>query len=246
MRPILSSKPPRCRFPCARRGRSGIFRRLHVRACERMRCIVGVDRSRGRSSRRSGLLAGQFRQNEFEALAPRPPCPAGRCRCRTWATARTTGSPAGIRTPRSPPRSHPARCWPGGTRVRRIPPRPDTRRRRRRWAVPSAPTAVDNPPMSPRSQLATSGSRPIAACSAACSEPGMRVGSIPLSSNASGVIVYITAMVGRVCSGMSSSTKSITSPDEPPAQVADHLVGHRDRHQAQRHRVVVDSLAGCR
>ncbi len=67
--------------------------------------------------------------------------------------------------------------------------------------------------MSPRSQLATSGSNPIAACSAACNDPGMRGPSMPLSRNASSVMVYIAAVVASVCSGMSSSMKSITSPD---------------------------------
>ena len=67
--------------------------------------------------------------------------------------------------------------------------------------------------MSPRSQLATRGSRPIAACSAACRAPGIRAGSIPLCSRASDVTVYITAVVARLCSGISSSTKSITSPE---------------------------------
>ena len=64
----------------------------------------------------------------------------------------------------------------------------------------------------PWSQLATNGSRPIAACSAACSAPGTRSKSIPLCCNASGVIVHITAVVSSVRVGMSSSTKSITSP----------------------------------
>jgi len=76
----------------------------------------------------------------------------------------------------------------------------------------SGPTAIDTPPMSPRSQLATRGSNPIAACSAACNEPGTRSGSMPLSCNASGVIVHIAAMVSSVWVGMSRSTKSITSP----------------------------------
>ncbi|CFS64907.1 Uncharacterised protein [Mycobacterium tuberculosis] len=53
----------------------------------------------------------------------------------------------------------------------------------------------------------------MAACSAACNDPGIRVASIPLRTNASEVIVYMTAVVGKVCSGMSSSTKSSTSPD---------------------------------
>ena len=39
----------------------------------------------------------------------------------------------------------------------------------------------------------------MAACSAACNEPGIRVASIPLRSNASGVIVYITAVVSTGC-----------------------------------------------
>ena len=45
-------------------------------------------------------------------------------------------------------------------------------------------SAVDIPPMSQRSQIANSGSSPIAACSAACSAPGMRTGDTPAPSSA--------------------------------------------------------------
>ncbi len=168
------------------------------------------------------------------ARAPRPPCPAGRFRCRTSATARTTGSPAGIRTPRSPRPSPPTTPRSARSRDRRNPHRRDSRRRRRSSAGPSTgPTAVDTPPMSPRSQLATSGSSPIAACSAACSDPGIRSGFDTVVLQRFRVIVHITALVSRVRVGMSSSTKSITSPVQLAAQIADHRVAHRHRNQAE-------------
>ncbi|SHX24006.1 Uncharacterised protein [Mycobacteroides abscessus subsp. abscessus] len=66
--------------------------------------------------------------------------------------------------------------------------------------------------MSARSQLATNGSSPIAACSAACRAPGVESGSMSMSANASGVTVYITALVLSVDEGISSSTKSRISP----------------------------------
>ena len=44
-------------------------------------------------------------------------------------------------------------------------------------------------------------------------DPGMRESSIPLAANSSGVIVYITAVVGSTRSGISNSMKSMTSPE---------------------------------
>ena len=64
----------------------------------------------------------------------------------------------------------------------------------------------------PRSQLATKGSSPMAACSAACNDPGIRGASMTLARKASTVTAYTTAVVANVCAGMSRSTKSITSP----------------------------------
>ena len=109
------------------------------------------------------------------APARRPPCPVGRCRCRTWATARTTDSRCGIRTRRSPP------GWRRASAAALRAPAP------RNPAPPGCPSctktvgrpvygcsAVDMPPMSQRSQIANSGRIPMAACSAACSAPGTR------------------------------------------------------------------------
>ena len=178
------------------------------------RLLVHGGGRRGVGRRRGPHFAdAAIRAVPAAARERRPPCPVGRFRCRISATARTTGSRAGIRRPRSRRPSRPTTSRSAESRGRRIPRRPDSRRRRRSSAIRLPdPTAVDNPPMSPRSQLATSGSRPIAACSAACSAPGIRSGSTPLSCNASGVIVHMTALVSRVRVGMSSSTKSITSP----------------------------------
>ena len=103
----------------------------------------------------------------------RPACRAARCRCRTWATARTTGSPTRTGRPRSP------RGWPPGggrrwrSRARRCRRRRGSRRRSTIVGRPvSAWSAVDTPPTSQRSQMVNSGSRPMAACSTACSVPG--------------------------------------------------------------------------
>ncbi len=51
-------------------------------------------------------------------------------------------------------------------------------------------------------------------------------------------MVHITAVVSRVRVGMSSSTKSMTSPVNRATQVADHGVGHGDRHEPNCHRPV--------
>ena len=73
--------------------------------------------------------------------------------------------------------------------------------------------AVETPPMSQRSQVATSGSSPIAACSAACRAPGQRDGSRPARRSASSVSVYQTARVRRLRAGMSSGVESRMRPD---------------------------------
>lgn len=39
------------------------------------------------------------------------------------------------------------------------------------------------------------------------------LGGTPIDSSSSGVTVYITALVGKVCAGMSSSIESRTSPE---------------------------------
>ena len=98
--------------------------------------------------------------------------------------------------------------------ARRSPPRPDGRRRRRRsGASVSGCRAVDSPPMSHRSQVAISGSRPIAACSAACSAPGtsgrLHAGRRPATA---GRAVNQTATVRSSRAGRSSGRVSITSP----------------------------------
>lgn len=166
-----------------------------------------------RQRRNAGLLTvipHLTRRAPAAAPAPRPPCLTGRCHCRTWGlhTRWTpTGAFAGFDGLRggAQPGAGPAKAAfgeSGSTRIAVVD--KDT-------GQPSGPVAVDMPPISPRSQLATSGSSPMAACSAACNDPGIRVASIPLRTNASEVIVYMTAVVGKVCSGMSSSTKSSTS-----------------------------------
>ena len=64
--------------------------------------------------------------------------------------------------------------------------------------------------MSQRSQVANSGSSPIAACSAACSAPGTRARSTPTASSAASSRSYQTARVCSVCRGRSSGTVSST------------------------------------
>ena len=141
---------------------------------------VGTGPVAADSARRIGLVGAALgarrpgRRGPRRGRPPRRPCPAGRCRCRTSATARRTGSRSRSRRRRS--RSG----WRRATRCGRVEGplgearrRRDGRRRRRPSACPvSGCTAVDSPPMSHRSQVANSGSRPIAACSAACRAPG--------------------------------------------------------------------------
>lgn len=67
--------------------------------------------------------------------------------------------------------------------------------------------------MSHRSQVATSGSRPIAACSAACSAPGHAANGNPEASSKSSETVNQTALVRSVEGGISNGTASSTWPD---------------------------------
>src|SRR5450756_757342 len=62
------------------------------------------------------------------ATAPRHPCPAERCRSRTWATGRRTGTPPRTRRPRWPSRWPPATPGRRRTRARRTPRRRGARR----------------------------------------------------------------------------------------------------------------------
>jgi hypothetical protein len=66
--------------------------------------------------------------------------------------------------------------------------------------------------MSHRSQVAISGSSPIAACSAACNEPGTSANAIPASSRQRGETVNQTATVRNSRTGRSNGRVSITSP----------------------------------
>ena len=67
---------------------------------------------------------------------------------------------------------------------------------------------------------------------------------MPLSSNASGVTVYITAMVSRVCGGRVQFDEVDHLTVESTAQVAHDLVGHADRDQTQGDRPERTALAG--
>ena len=113
------------------------------------------------------------RRGRRRGAGPRPPCRAGRCRCRTWATARRTGSPLS--------HSQAAIASPGGRAARperRVAPLGEAGAAgvavvdEDRERPVSGCRAVDTPPMSQRSQVANSGSSPIEACSAACAAPG--------------------------------------------------------------------------
>ena len=91
--------------------------------------------------------------------------------------------------------------------------RQDDRRARTRWAGRCAGAAPWTcPPTSQRSQIAKSGSRPIAACSAACSAPGIRFGGTPAATSASSSTSYQTPRVRSTCSGRSSGTVASTVP----------------------------------
>ncbi len=66
--------------------------------------------------------------------------------------------------------------------------------------------------MSQRSQVANSGSRPIAACSAACAAPGTSAHSSPTVASRSGHTEYHTARVRSWRGGRSSGSSPSTSP----------------------------------
>ena len=88
---------------------------------------------------------------------------------------------------------------PCGTRARRSRRRPGSRRRRRSSQSPvSGCSGVDTPPTSQRSQVATSGSRPIAACSAAWTAPGELARRPPARSIDGSGMVHHTALVSQV------------------------------------------------
>ena len=124
-------------------------------------------------------------------------------RAAALALAAGDGRPGGLQ-----PRSQHAR-----SRARRSRRRRDGRRRRRSSPSPvSGCSAVDSPPRSQRSQVASSGRIPIAACSAACSEPGS-VGVVdlgPLHRRSSRV--NHTARVRSCRAGRSSGNSASTSP----------------------------------
>ena len=160
----------------------------------------------------------QVRQHHVEHPDRARPWPADCCRCRTSGTARRTGSRPRSRTSAIASRvaAQPRRRRPR-TPARRSRRRPGGRRRRR----PSAPrcpgaAAVDRPPMSHRSQVATSGSRPIAACSAACSAPGTSGRLDPGARQRLRRQREPDRHVRSVAGGRSSGRVSITSPVPMP------------------------------
>ena len=165
-------------------------------------------------ARRLLACSGRVREQGVEQDRARRPCRAGGSGCRTSATARTTGSPRrssqsvdGVAGGAQP-------VGRGvGSRARRSRRRRGGRRTRRRSAGPvSGCSAVETPPMSHRSQVATSGSSPIEQCSAAWAAPGTSAGGSPASSTTSSGTVHQTATVRSVRSGRSSGSSPITSP----------------------------------
>ena len=73
-------------------------------------------------------------------------------------------------------------------------------------------SAVETPPMSQRSQVANSGSRPIEQCSAAWAAPGRSCSASPDSASTCSGTVHQTAQVRSERSGRSSGSSPITSP----------------------------------
>ena len=151
---------------------------------------------------------------------------AGSCRCRTWGTGRRRGSrsrrgrrrsrswwrAASRRRPRSrAPRSPAPPAWPSYTNTVS-------------WPVAGC-SSVDRPPTSHRSQVANSGSRPMAACSAAWAAPPR---SLPgTGATRSFGMVQATATVDSVRSGSSSAIGgSLAFFARTNAGVPDHLPGH--------------------
>ena len=70
---------------------------------------------------------------------------------------------------------------------------------------------VETPPMSQRSHVATSGSSPIAACSAAWIAPARSRADTAARETTVGGIVHQTAFVSRCCGGSGSGNSSTTS-----------------------------------
>ena len=108
---------------------------------------------------------------------------------------------------------------------------------RRRVPV-SGCSAVDTPPMSHRSQVATSGSRPIEACSAACAAPGS---SAALDAGSAQHVVGHRPP-DRLGAQLADRQVQRLLADhlarpEPASQVGHHLVADVDRAEGQRHAV---------
>ena len=189
----------------SRRLRAQAGRATAQRRRVRPRLVLLVGRLR--------VCARPARRGRRPAPAPRRPCPAGRCRCRTWATARTRGSRSRTRSWPPSPGSPAATGAAPRSRARRNPRRRGGRRRRRSSPSPvSGCRAVESPPRSQRSQVASSGRMPIAACSAACSEPGSSTSSTSARSTARSSRVSQTARVRSCRAGRSSGNSASTSP----------------------------------
>src|SRR5918992_2844108 len=77
----------------------------------------------------------------------------------------------------------------------------------------SAWYAVDTPPTSHRSHVATRGRSPMAACSAACADPGSDAAVTRARAMISSGTAHHTARVTSTWAGRSSGTTSMTSPD---------------------------------
>ncbi len=97
--------------------------------------------------------------------------------------------------------------------------------------------AIDTPPTSQRSQIANSGSRPMSACSAACTAPITLAGSTPASLSASSGTVYQHARVVSSRGGKSSGTVSMISfVDDLPSLVRHESIGHGRPRRGAPHR----------
>ena len=119
----------------------------------------------------------------LEQRRSRPACRGTRSSCRTSATARTTGSRRRTGSPARARARRAATCATSRrTRARRCRRRPGSRRTRRSSGRRSAGAAPSTPRRRPSGRRSrTAGSRPMSACSAACTAPITRPGSIPAS-----------------------------------------------------------------
>ena len=179
---------------------------------------------RRRVSARSRRIAGSGR------AGPRPrPCRAARCRCRTSATGRTTGTRRAVARPAIAsrvavePRRRPAIAALGEAGAARVPV-VDEDRRQPGVRVQGGRDAADVPPVG-RSRRAGASRSPRARRRGR--RPGMPASATPVRRAASTGIVHHTAFVAQRARRQVERVLAEHLAAGQPAQERGHLVAHR-------------------